>query len=323
MIRRLLPARRHSRSAWPRTRCRQSIRLGLLIGLALLALAPATATAQADIGVREGFVDAGSGVRLRYFEAGQQRSSRALVLIPGWRLPATLWLVQLRRLSRTIRVIAIDPRSQGQSTQTVQGNTPEQRARDLHQALANLGVSRVVLTGWSQGAQDVAAYVQQFGVDSIAGVVFVDSPVSFGPDEVSAHPQFVRGVLANTALYAEHPAEFSEGMVRSLFAKQHPELDLPGITRATQQTPTATGIAMLVADLFGADRRPALAKLSNVPTLVLAAATSPLLEQQRAMAASIPGSKFLVVEGAGHALFIDAPDAFHDAMVALIQAAPR
>jgi microsomal epoxide hydrolase len=293
----------------------------LLVGLVLLALVPATTRAQSDTAVREGFVDVAPGVSLHYFEAGRRSASLALVLIPGWRLPATLWLPQVRKLSSTMRVIAIDPRSQGQSTQTVDGNTPERRARDLHEALAKLGIARVVLTGWSQGAQDVAAYVQQFGVDSIAGVVFVDSPVSFGADEVQAHPQMVKGVLANTAVYAEHPTEFSEGMVRSLFAKPHPELDMPGLIRATQQTPTATGIAMLVADLFGADRRPALARLSNVPTLVLAASTSPLLEQQRAMAASIPGAKFVVVEGAGHALFIDAPDVFHAAMLALVRSA--
>jgi microsomal epoxide hydrolase len=265
----------------------------LLVGLVLLALVPATTRAQSDTAVREGFVDVAPGVSLHYFEAGRRSASLALVLIPGWRLPATLWLPQVRKLSSTMRVIAIDPRSQGQSTQTVDGNTPERRARDLHEALAKLGIARVVLTGWSQGAQDVAAYVQQM----------------------------VKGVLANTAVYAEHPTEFSEGMVRSLFAKPHPELDMPGLIRATQQTPTATGIAMLVADLFGADRRPALARLSNVPTLVLAASTSPLLEQQRAMAASIPGAKFVVVEGAGHALFIDAPDVFHAAMLALVRSA--
>lgn len=56
---------------------------------------------------------------------------------------------------------------------------------------------------------------------------------------------------------------------------------------------------MLVADIFGVDRRPVLAKL-NKPTLVLASSVSPLLDMQKEMAATIPGSKFAVVEGAGH-----------------------
>jgi len=98
-----------------------------------------------------------------------------------------------------------------------------------------------------------------------------------------------------------------------VFKKPHSELDVPGLVKATLKTPTDTGIAMLVADIFGADRRPALTKLS-VPALVLASSASPLLDVQKEMAASIPGSKFLIIEGAGHAVFIDEPEKFHDAL---------
>ena len=108
-------------------------------------------------------------------------------------------------------------------------------------------------------------------------------------------------------------------MVHSLFKKPHPELDAPGLVKATLQTPTDTGIAMLVADIFGADRRPALAKLS-VPALVLTSSASPLLDVQKEMVASIPGSKLLIIEGAGHAVFIDEPEKFHDALQIFLHA---
>ncbi len=98
-----------------------------------------------------------------------------------------------------------------------------------------------------------------------------------------------------------------------VFKKPHSELDVPGLVKATLKTPTDTGIAMLVADIFGADRRPALTKLS-VPALVLASSASPLLDVQKEMAASIPGSKFLIIDGAGHAVFIDEPEKCHDAL---------
>src|SRR5262249_22024073 len=146
-----------------------------------------------------------------------------------------------------------------------------------------LGVSRCVLVGWSQGAQDVAAYVSQFGTDSIAGVVFVDSPVSAGPAEVDIRPEFAKAILSGIATYGGHPKEYSEGMVQSLFKRPHPEVDIPKVVRATLKTPTQTGIAMLVADIFGADRRPALAKI-NVPALVIASSNSPLLDAQKEMA---------------------------------------
>lgn len=69
-------------------------------------------------------------------------------------------------------------------------------------------------------------------------------------------------------------------MVQSLFKMLHPDLDLPSIVKSTFETPTNSGIAMLISDIFGADRRPALAKL-NKPVLVIASGSSPLLDVQK------------------------------------------
>jgi len=113
--------------------------------------------------------------------------------------------------------------------------------------------------------------------------------------------------------YATHPKEFSEGMVQSLFKLPHPELDIPAIVKSTLQTPTNTGVAMLIADIFGTDRRPALAKL-NKPALVIASASSPLLDAQKEMAASVSGAKFVAVDDSAHAVFIDQPEKFDQAL---------
>jgi pimeloyl-ACP methyl ester carboxylesterase len=107
-----------------------------------------------------------------------------------------------------------------------------------------------------------------------------------------------------------------------LFKKPHPDLDIEKIVRSTLQTPTDTGIAMLVSDIFGVDRRPPLAKL-NKPALVIASSASPLLDVQKEMAAMIPGSKLVIVEGAGHAVFIDEPEMFDQALGAFLRSASR
>jgi non-heme chloroperoxidase len=219
----------------------------------------------------------------------------------------------LRNFGATERVIAVDPRSQGPSTKTMDGNTPENRAKDMRDVLGQLKVTRPVLVGWSQGAQDVAAYVQQFGNDSVAGVILVDSPVSADPAEVDLRPTFSKIILTTTTTYANHPKEFSEGMVRSLFKKPHSDRNIPEIVTSTLQTPVDVGIAMLVADIFGTDRRSALANLDK-PALVIASASSPLLDALKEMAASIRGSKFLALEGTGHAVFVDEPEKFDDAV---------
>jgi non-heme chloroperoxidase len=188
----------------------------------------------------------------------------------------------------------------------------------LHDVLAQLKISKCVLVGWSQGAQDVSAYLQQFGTDSVAGIVLVDSPVSYGPGEVEVHKEFSKAILSNVSIYAHHPQEFSQGMVQSLFKKPHPDLDLPKIVQSTLQTPTNTGIAMLISDIFGADRRPALAKLDK-PALVIASARSPLLDVQKEMAASTSGAKLEVVDGTAHAVFVDDPAAFDAALQSFLE----
>ena len=99
----------------------------------------------------------GDGVSLRVIEAGKPGDAPALVFIPGWSTGGDIWRHQIDTFAKTHRVITFDPRSQGESTKTTSGNTPETRAQDLHALLERLGVRRPVLIGWSQGVQDIAA----------------------------------------------------------------------------------------------------------------------------------------------------------------------
>ena len=296
--------------------------LRLLLALALfLACSKKSAAMNATESTRaiqEGFATTQDGIRIHYLESGDLASPRALVLIPGWRLPAYLWNEQLEKFSRSMRVLAIDPRSEGESTETPDGNTPEFRARDLHDVLGQLKISEYVLVGWSQGVQDLAAYIQQFGMDSIAGVVIVDSPIYAGPAEIELHQKSSEATLSRMTLDVVYPRESMEAMVHSFFLQPHPDLNMEKIVNSTLQTPTATAIAMLMSDYFGVDRRPALAKI-NKPTLVITPAASPNFEAEKAMAATIRGAQFLVVQGSGHAVMIDQQEKFDDALEAFLQ----
>ncbi|MFC3651895.1 alpha/beta fold hydrolase [Dyella humi] len=289
-----------------------------LIAIFLIALIPATRASEAAASISDGYVTTDDGARIHYLQAGQRHDAPALVLIPGWTLTASLWREQLQRFSSQRRVIAVDSRSQGASSIMLTGNTPERRARDLHELLASLHIDRCVLVGWSQGAQDVAAYVQQFGTGSLAGVVFVDSPVSAGTNEVDIRKEFSKAILSGLSRYMAQPADYSAGMVRSIF--RHPPADIDAVIAQAQRTPVAVGAAMLVSDIFGADRRPALQKIDR-PALVIASADSPLLDAQKDMAAAIPGAHFVAVPNTRHAVFVDDPQAFDAALSQLLKAA--
>jgi non-heme chloroperoxidase len=217
--------------------------------------------------------------QIHLLEAGRVTAAPALVFIPGWTMPAFLWNHQIKKFAIDRLVIALDPRSQGESSKTESGNTPEQRAKDLREILAALHISNTVLIGWSQGGQDVAAYIQTFGTDSLSSVVFVDSPVSSGPAELEDNKQENQEFFGRIGLYVNHQAEYCEGMVRWIIRKPPPDLNLQEVIGHCRKTPVTTGLTMLIMDEYAVDRRPVLSKIDK-PMLVIASAESPLLKAQ-------------------------------------------
>ena len=106
------------------------------------------------------------------------------MFIPGWRMPGWIWQKQIDELSKKNRVIAVDPRSQGESDKPTYGHLPKTRARDYKD---QLGLKQPVLIGWSMGCGELLSYVEQFGDDGISGLVLVDGliPAKQNPEIVS------------------------------------------------------------------------------------------------------------------------------------------
>jgi non-heme chloroperoxidase len=282
--------------------------------LVIALLAPALPTEAATVTHQApSFVQVAPCVRIHVVRAGPASGTRApaLVLIPGWRLTTAVWREQIDRFSKDRTVIAIDPRSQGDSTKTGEGDTPEQRARDLHAVLKALAPGPVVLVGWSQGVQDVAAYVDQFGAQGLRGLILVDSTVSVGA--AASSPQATAQQLKQISQFTRYPREATEGMMKAIIRSPLTPAQRARLIDDALKTPTAIGAAMLADDLLGPDRTGALSKFT-VPTLVIASEFSQELDGQRAMAAKLPHARFEMVAGAGHAVFIDQPERF-DALV--------
>jgi microsomal epoxide hydrolase len=256
-------------------------------------------------------VDVGDGVSLRVIEAGKPGDGPALVFIPGWSTDADIWRHQIDMFVKTHRVIAFDPRSQGESTKTTSGNTPETRAQDLRALLEHLGVHRSILIGWSQGVQDIAAYVERYGTKELAGIVLVDAAVSDGADGMAARPQETAAQFKMFAIYQAHQREYLGGMMRAIISKPPGDGVTEGLVSTGMKTPPDIGVGMLVADMFGVNRTPALQKI-DCPTLIIASAKSDELGRQEAAAKQIPRARFEKVEDAAHAVFVDQPDRFDE-----------
>src|SRR6266487_3940520 len=266
-------------------------------------------------------VEVGNGVSLRVIEAGKPGDALALVFIPGWSTGADIWRRQLDTFARTHRVIAFDPRSQGESTKTTNGNTPEIRAQDLHALLERLGVQRPVLIGWSQGVQDVAAYVERYGTKDLAGIVLVDAAVSDGADGMAARAQETAAQFKMFGVYQAHQQEYLDGMMRAIISKPGGDDAIARLVETGMKTPADIGVAMLIADMFGVNRTPALKKI-DCPTLIIASAKSDELARQQAAANQIPHARLEKIEDAAHAVFLDQPDRFDELVKSFVAKLP-
>src|SRR2546430_2914003 len=261
--------------------------------------------------VRERKVDVGEGVSLRIIEAGQAGPGPTLVFIPGWSTGADIWREQIDRFASTYRVISFDPRSQGQSTITTNGDTPEIRAQDLHNLLERLDARRSVLIGWSQGVQDLAAYIERYGTHDLAGLVLVDAAVSDGADGIAARAQETAAQFKMFAVYQAHQQEYLHGMMQAIISKPQSDGAIDQLVRTGMKTPSDIGVAMLIADMFGVNRTPAFEKI-DCPTLIIASAKSGELARQQAAANQIPLARFEKIEDTAHAAFLDQPDRFNE-----------
>ena len=262
-------------------------------------------------------VEVTAGVSLRVIEAGKPGAQPALVFIPGWSTGADIWRQQLDYFAPSYRVIAFDPRSQGESTKTTSGNTPETRAQDLHALLERLNVRRPVLIGWSQGVQDVAAYVERYGTKDLAGIVLVDAAVSDGADGMVARAQEAGAQFKMFAVYQAHQREYLSGMMRAIISKPQSDNATEQLVNTGMKTPPDIGVAMLIADMFGVNRSPAFKKI-DCPTLIIAAAKSDELARQEAGAKQISHARFEKVEDTAHAVLIDQPDRFDELLASFV-----
>ena len=287
----------------------------ILLLIAGVAAHASVVCADSAAGVRERKVDVGEGVSLRVIEAGQGGST--LVFIPGWSTGAEIWHHQIDRFAKKNRVIAFDPRSEGESSKTTSGNTPETRAQDLHALLERFHVQRPVLIGWSQGVQDIAAYAERYGTKDLVGIVLVDAAVSDGAAGMAARPEETTAQFKRFAVYQAHQNEYLHGMMQAIISKPQSEDAIEKLVGTGMKTPPDIGVAMLIADMFGVNRTPALKKI-ECPTLIIASAKSDELARQQTTASQIPHARFEKIDDAAHAVFLDQPDRFDELLKSFV-----
>jgi non-heme chloroperoxidase len=240
------------------------------------------------------------GIKLHYLESG---TGPTILFVPGWTMPAEIWQPQLEHFSKSYRVVAVDPRSQGASDKPPEGNYPGRRAQDYKELIDHLGGSPVMMVGWSLAVHEALTFVQMFGTNQLSGLVLVDrSPYTpLAQEERDSRYTMFHNFQADRK-------NFMAAFVRSMYHKPQAETYLESVMAASLKTPTTSAVALLAEFAVKNDLRAVLPKL-NIPVLGV------MTENNRAAAelirSSVPGSQAEVFEDAGHCLFVDDADRFN------------
>lgn len=263
--------------------------------------------------VKSGYIKTSDGVRIHYLESGR---GQAIVFIPGWMMPAWIWQKQIDELSKKYRVIAVDPRSQGESDKPNYGHLPETRARDYKQLVDQLGLKQPVLVGWSMGVGELLSYVEQFGDHGIAGLILVDGliPAKDNPPVVSVLAQW-------TELLQQHREKEADVFVHAMYKKPQPDDYIQRLKQATLQVPTDTAVALIYNMISVTDFSKAFAGIDR-PVIY---AYEPVLQPNADFIKSQLGDKVRLerYDDAGHALFVDDPETFNHMVDDFVQSLPK
>ncbi|MBV9873481.1 MAG: alpha/beta hydrolase, partial [Verrucomicrobia bacterium] len=216
---------------------------------------------------KSGFIKTSDGVRIHYVEAG---NGDPIVFIPGWRMPGWIWQKQIDGLSNKYRVIAVDPRSQGESDKPNYGHLPETRARDYKQLVDQLGLKQPVLVGWSMACGELLSYVEQFGEEGIRGLVLVDGLIP-----ASANPKIVSTMYDWLIQLQRDRQKEAQVFVRSMYKKPEPEEYLQRVAQASMEVPADTTVTLLHNMVEDTDFSKAFARITRPMLFVYEPALRP------------------------------------------------
>jgi non-heme chloroperoxidase len=255
-------------------------------------------------------------IKIHYIEAGT--GDLTILFIPGWTMNAEVWKEQILYFaSRNYRVIAYDPRSQGLTTKTEEGNTYHQHAADLLAFLKAIKVERsqTTLVGWSAGVVTLLEYASSPQTSMPAHFVLVDGGPMMRKEADYPAGMTVQQARTMALSFEDDRAKATDQFVRGMFKSQQGELLYKELTDACLKTPVNTALALFF-DMYTGDRRMALSRIS-APTLVIAASSNRAAGEY--IQSKVQGSKLELID-AGHALFLEKPQAFNQTLEAFLTA---
>jgi pimeloyl-[acyl-carrier protein] methyl ester esterase len=245
------------------------------------------------------------GEQLWYEERG---AGCPVVLLHGWCMSSAVWTFQLDGLSSSMRLLAPDLRGHGRSREISGGLDFEGFATDLVDLCEALDLTKVVLVGWSMGAQIALQSCAELS-GRLAGMVLVSATPRFTASDDFPHALAFKEACGMRLKVQRNTQRALEGFYSRLFTES--ELESHFFAAEVKQLLLTipmpdTGVALDALDaLIRADMRELLATIT-LPTLVVSGAQDRICLPQASyyLKEHIPDARQTVFPGCGHAPFL-------------------
>ncbi len=247
------------------------------------------------------------GVKIYYEVHG---SGPALLLTHGYSSTSAMWQGQIAALSNHHKLVLWDMRGHGQSDYPDDPKAYGEAltVTDMAALLDQVGADSAIVGGLSLGGYMSLAFYRAHP-DRVRALLIIDTGPGFKKDDARE--------AWNKRAHETGDRFEREGL--AVLKSASPE-------RSTVSHRDASGLARAARGMLTQRDARVIESLPNikVPSLVVVGADdAPFLAASDYMAAKIPGAKKLVIPAAGHAVNIDQPQAFVDAVLPFLDGLPR
>ena len=248
-----------------------------------------------------------NGVKIHYEVYGD---GPALILTHGYSSTSAMWEGQIEALSKHHKLVLWDMRGHGKSDYPADPNAYSEALTigDIAALLDQIGTRRAIVGGLSLGGYMSLAFYRTHP-ERVAALLIIDTGPGFKKDEARA--AWNKRAHETAERFERDGLSVLKSLSRERSSVTH--RDARGLALAARGMLTQRDASVMEV----------LPEIAVPSLIVVGADDTPFLAASDYMAAKIPGAKKVVIPSAGHAVNIDQPQAFIDAVLPFLGGLPK
>ena len=248
-----------------------------------------------------------NGVKIHYEVYGD---GPALILTHGYSSTSAMWEGQIEALSKHHKLVLWDMRGHGKSDYPADPDAYSEALTigDIAALLDQIGARRAIVGGLSLGGYMSLAFYRTHP-ERVAALLIIDTGPGFKKDEARA--AWNKRAHETAERFERDGLSVLKSLSRERSSVTH--RDARGLALAARGMLTQRDASVMEV----------LPEIAVPSLIVVGADDTPFLAASDYMAAKIPGAKKVVIPSAGHAVNIDQPQAFIDAMLPFLEGLPK